>query len=83
LASERFPWSKDLFDPSATHFAYWTFDDGFGIADQRQSLVYDNLGRRRLQLRDSSASEQVNAELEFRGKALEQVLLDRYIRLSQ
>lgn len=83
LDAHRFPWSKDLFDPQARHFAFWTFDDGFGIADAEQMLVYDNLGHRRLQLRDSTRSETVNTALERQGQALEQVLLDQYIRLSQ
>ncbi|MBK7944291.1 MAG: LTA synthase family protein [Flavobacteriales bacterium] len=83
LPAARFPWSRDLFNPRDAHFAYWTFDDGFGIADAQQMLVFDNLGQRRLQLRDSAASESLNQQLETRGKALEQVLLDRYISLSQ
>ncbi|MBK9177507.1 MAG: LTA synthase family protein [Flavobacteriales bacterium] len=83
LPADRFEWSKDLFRTGHHQFAYWTFDDGFGIADDRQSLVFDNLGQRVLQLRDLSVPEKVNAELTRNGQALEQVLLDRYISLSQ
>lgn len=83
LPAHRFEWSKDLFSTGHYPFAYWTFDDGFGIADDRQSLVFDNLGQRVLQLRDLSMPETVNAELTRNGQALEQVLLDRYISLSQ
>jgi hypothetical protein len=36
-----------------------------------------------MQLRDSTRSETVNTALERQGQALEQVLLDQYIRLSQ
>lgn len=83
LSAERFAWSNDLFTEDAPHLGFWTFDDGFGIADSRQSIVWDNLGRRILQLRDSTVSEATNKELLLDGEALEQVLLDRYIELSQ
>lgn len=83
LPARRFEWSKDLFRTGHAQFAFWTFDDGFGIADNRQSVVFDNLGKRVLQLRDQSAPEPVNAQLIRNGQALEQVLLDRYISLSQ
>lgn len=83
LPSDRFEWSKDLFMPDARHFAFWTFDDGFGFADAEQSIVWDNLGKRVLQLRDSTANGAINSEMLRNGQALEQVLLDRYIELSQ
>ncbi|MBL0128633.1 MAG: sulfatase-like hydrolase/transferase [Flavobacteriales bacterium] len=83
LPSDRFEWSKDLFDSGSKHFAFWTFDDGFGIADSKQSLVFDNLGKRVLQLRDTTTAAVENARLIRDGQALEQVLLDRYITLSQ
>ncbi len=76
-------WSKDLFDPEVEHFAFWTFDDGFGIADAEQCQVYDNLSGQLLQRRDSTRSSALDAEQLLNGKALEQVLLDQYIGLSQ
>lgn len=82
LSAERFAWSKDLFR-NDSHFAFWTFDDGFGIANAQQTVVWDNVGKRVLQLRDSTAPEALNSDAVHKGKALEQVLLDRYIELSQ
>lgn len=79
----RSPWSKDLFDPTVPHFAFWTFDDGFGIADKDQWQVYDNLSGLLLQRRDSSRSTDQDADQLLNGKALEQVLLDQYLDLSQ
>ena len=83
LSSDRFEWSKDLFTADGQHFAFWTFDDGFGIANAEQGLVFDNLGKRLLQVRDSTQSETRDSALLRQGQALEQVLLDRYIELSQ
>ncbi len=79
----RSPWSKDLFDTTIPHFAFWTFDDGFGIADADQSQVYDNLSGLRLQRRDTTRSDAQDEEQLRNGKALEQVLLDQYLDLSQ
>ncbi|MBL7938280.1 MAG: sulfatase-like hydrolase/transferase [Flavobacteriales bacterium] len=83
LSLPRFIWSKDLFDASRPHFAFWTFDDGFGIADATQAQVYDNLSGLLLQRRDTSRSAREDNEQLLNGKALEQVLLDQYIKLSQ
>lgn len=79
----HFAWSKDLFHSGAQNFAFWTFDDGFGIAEKDQCLVYDNLSGLLLQQRDTKARPEADAELLKKGKALEQILLDRYITLSQ
>lgn len=83
LPGIRSLWSKDLFDPTIPHFAFWTFDDGFGIADTGQCLVYDNLSGQLLQRRDTARSRVADAEHLLNGKALEQVLLDQYLGLSQ
>lgn len=83
LEHPRHTWSKDLFATDVPHFAFWSFDDGFGIADARQTQVYDNLSGLLLQRRDSSASQTQDAEQLRDGKALEQILLDEYIGLSQ
>ena len=83
MNSDRFTWSKDLFDPILPHFAFWTFDDGFGIANSQQGLVYDNLADRLLERRDTSISKDANDALVRDGQALEQVLLKEYLELSQ
>lgn len=68
---------------SAPHFAFWTFDDGFGIANTEQCQVYDNLSGLLLQRRDSARSAEHDAEDLLNGKALEHVLLDQYLGSSQ
>lgn len=83
LRGSRSSWSKDLLNPSIPHFAFWTFDDGFGIADAAQCQVYDNLSGLLLQRRDATRSTVDDAEQLLNGKALEQVLLDQYLGFSQ
>lgn len=83
LPRTRSLWSKDLFDPTVPHFAFWTFDDGFGISDTEQGQVYDNLSGLLLQRRDTTRTPAQDAVQLLNGKALEQVLLDQYLGLSQ
>ncbi|MFZ1686944.1 MAG: sulfatase-like hydrolase/transferase [Flavobacteriales bacterium] len=77
------PWGKDLLDPSRTQFAYWSFDDGFGIADNERKLVWDNVGQRYLQQLGDTISSRSKDDLLLRGKAITQVLLDRYIGFNE
>lgn len=83
LDARKFEWSKDLFAEDVPHFAFWTFDDGFGIADEIQTQVMDNVSGIILQRKDSLSEPDHDREQLSNGKALEQVLLDQYIRLSQ
>ncbi len=83
LPADRFEWSKDLFRAGDQHFAFWTFDDGFGMANAEQAIVYDNLSKLVMQRRDTSASNSDDELPLLQGKALEQVLMERYIELSQ
>lgn len=83
LNDERFIWSKDLLAGDIPHFAFWTFDDGFGIADARQTQVMDNVSGIILQRRDTLSDADRDALQLTDAKALEQILMDQFIRLSQ
>lgn len=83
LTQHQNPWGKDLFDMSRQHFAYWSFDDGFGIANSDRTLVWDNVGQRYLQQTGDTSATSEKEELLTRGKAITQVLLDRYIGFNQ
>lgn len=78
-----FEWGRDPLDISVHHDAFWTFNEGFGIADSTQAIVYDEVGDRITYLRDSSASTAANEQLLREGKARIQVLLERYIGFNQ
>ncbi len=82
FSSFRSSWGSDLFDPTVPHFAFWTFDDGFGIADAAGVQVYDNLAGSLLQESGTPTADQKSEQL-ANGKALEQILLDQYIQMSQ
>ncbi len=82
LDHRAFDWSHDLFDPSVPHSAFWTFNDGFGIADSSQCVVFDEAGQRILEPGDSARMADQGRLLTI-GKAHLQVLIDRYIGFNQ
>jgi phosphoglycerol transferase MdoB-like AlkP superfamily enzyme len=42
LSHQAFLFSKDLFNPQAPHFAFFTVPDAFGLVDADNQLIYDN-----------------------------------------
>lgn len=82
LPHAEFDWSRDLYDPAVPHSAFWTFNDGFGIADSVQTVVFDETGKRVLELRDSTRTADEQRLLRD-GKAQLQVLIDRYMAFDQ
>lgn len=43
LPHNEFTFSKDMLDPKAPHFAFFTVPDAFGMATTDNCLIYDNL----------------------------------------
>jgi phosphoglycerol transferase MdoB-like AlkP superfamily enzyme len=82
LPHDRFDWSRDLYDPSVPHSAFWTFNDGFGLADSVQTVVFDETGQQVIELRDSARTADEQRLLRD-GKAQLQVLIDRYMAFDQ
>lgn len=78
----EFEWSRDLFDATVPHDAFWTFNEGFGIADSTQTVVCDAVGDRVIELRDSSRVADRDRLLR-NGQVRLQILLDRYIGFNQ
>ena len=57
-----FPFSRDIFDPARPKFGFWCFNNGFGVADDTGTTIYDCTARRVIspdstqrQLRDGQA----------------------------
>jgi phosphoglycerol transferase MdoB-like AlkP superfamily enzyme len=42
----QYRWGKDIFNPAARPFAYFVFNDGFGLLQPDKQVVYDNVGKR-------------------------------------
>lgn len=43
LSSDEFHWSKDMQESGMHHFAFWTFNNGYGMADAEGELIYDHV----------------------------------------
>ncbi len=41
LPHDNFPFSRNIASDKATHFGYWAFNNGFGIADSEGVTIYD------------------------------------------
>jgi phosphoglycerol transferase MdoB-like AlkP superfamily enzyme len=83
ISHHGFSWGNDLLRPDVPHTAFWTFEDGFGIADARQSQEYDNIAQRVIVKRALEGDTLADADQLRTGQALEQRLLDMYISLGQ
>lgn len=41
LPHDDFPFSRNIASADASHFGYWTFNNGFGVADSEGITIYD------------------------------------------
>lgn len=82
LPRDQFRWGRDLFSNTTPHAAFWTFNNGFGMADSSQELVFDADGKRTIELRDSTRQADADRLLHA-GQATLQLLLDRYLEFDQ
>lgn len=46
IGHDDMTFSKDMLDPSASHFAYFMMNDGFGLKTATDEVIYDNKQRR-------------------------------------
>ena len=68
-----FPFSKNLFNSSTRSWAYFSFNNGFGLVQEGRAFVFDNVGKQVI-ARSGEAGEQ---DLEA-GKALQQQTYQDY-----
>ncbi|MGV3509330.1 MAG: LTA synthase family protein [Sphingobacteriaceae bacterium] len=45
MNSDRFKWSRDLLNPQTSDFAFFNWDNGFGVVSPKQAISFDNTGR--------------------------------------
>ncbi len=56
LPHDHFAWSKNLLDAKATPFAFYVFNDGFGMVTPQGTVTFDNVAKQPIQ-RDSAVSD--------------------------
>lgn len=74
LQSGQFKWSKNLLDTSAKQFAFYVFNDGFGIVTPNGAVTFDNVSKRIIYKDKHTAAEQLNM-----GKAYMQLSFNDFL----
>ena len=68
----NFKYSRNIADSTLTNFAYWTFPNGFAIADSTNFVIYDIDANNATTLEGENSQERL-----LQGKAILQKLYDR------
>ncbi|WP_183906841.1 LTA synthase family protein [Rufibacter immobilis] len=75
LPHQQYTWSKNLLDAKATPFAFYVFNDGFGMVTPQGAVTFDNVAKQPIH-RDAAVSDrQVN-----QGKAYMQVSFGDFLK---
>lgn len=77
IAHHEFTYSKDMFNPSSPHFAFFTFPDAFGLVDEDNQVVFNNESKK--VVLDQGKRPGKNLK---RGKAYLQKIYDTIDRLA-
>lgn len=77
IAHHEFTYSKDIFNPSSPHFAFFTFPDAFGLVDEDNQVVFNNESKKVVLDRGKRPGKNLK-----RGQAYLQKIYDTIDRLS-
>ncbi len=70
--------SKNLLNPGSPAFAFYTFDNGFGIISDKQTIIFDH-NQKKVIFRKNNSTSVIDNELTDQGKAYLQVMMQEYI----
>ena len=77
IAHHEFTYSKDMFNPSSPHFAFFTFPDAFGLVDEDNQVVFNNESKKVVLDRGKRSGKNLK-----RGKAYLQKIYDTIDQLA-
>ena len=66
IHSSGYPRSKNIFNPYSPAFAYYAFDNGFGLVTKDKSIIYDNYQKKDML---NAAPDSLSLRLQKYGKA--------------
>jgi phosphoglycerol transferase MdoB-like AlkP superfamily enzyme len=75
LTGNKFPFSKDIFDPATKSWAFFSFNNGFGFVDSTGRLIYDNVGKQLI-----SREGRVDAKDIGAGQAMMQLVYEDFLQ---
>lgn len=77
IAHHEFTYSKDIFNPSSPHFAFFTFPDAFGLVDEDNQVIFNNESKKVVLDRGKRPGKNLK-----RGQAYLQKIYDTIDRLA-
>lgn len=80
IPASRYRWSKDLLDPNTRGFAFFSWNNGFGLATDSGVISYDNIGRNVI-LRKGKMSKDEEKRSISNGQAYMQSVFQQYLDL--
>mgnify|MGYP001137836801 CR=1 FL=1 len=80
MNASQFTWSKNLLNPYTKPFAFFSWDNGLGFINPKQSVTFDNTGKRVL-YNDLKHKEEQTQETLKQGKTYLQKVYQQFIEL--
>ena len=77
IPHQGYRWGKDLLDPATRDFAFFSWDNGFGVVTPEQSISFDNVGKK--VIHKQYARHPKDQELLNAGKAYMQQVFQQYV----
>lgn len=74
IPADSFKWSRNLLDSTRIPWAFFTFNNGFGLIQPGKQLLFDNIGKRPI-----SKLGLVNDHDIFNGRAIQQAAFQDYL----
>ena len=78
MNSDRFKWSRDLLNPQTSDFAFFNWDNGFGVVSPKQAISFDNTGRNVIFKKNTDVNLEDQYLLKV-GKAYMQAVYQNYL----
>ncbi len=79
MDSKAYYWSKDLLATETPSFAFFTWDDGFGVVKPEQSLTFDNVGKNVIFAKKTQLQDSTNHKIEKIGRSYLQEVYRQYL----
>ena len=80
IPHKDFIWSKNLLNPYTKQFAFFSWDNGLGFINDKQSVTFDNIGKNILYNTNPKDNLQTNMNLNS-GKSYLQTAYQQFIKL--
>lgn len=74
FTSNPFPWSKNLLNNSRNHWAYFSFNNGFGFVQPERYFIYDNIGKTMIEKKGNITASDIR-----KGEAIQQESFADYL----